>query len=73
MAHDVASVSHTIAQIAIEMSNSGTQLDIVFGWSLGSTHELALEFVLFGQGDVPTSVFALRQKAVPDTALEGRR
>jgi hypothetical protein len=27
---------------------------------------LALEFVLFGQGDVPNSVFALLQKAIPD-------
>jgi len=62
----VASVSHTIAQIAIEMSKTGTPLDIVFGWSLGSVLRLALEFVLFGQGDVPNSVFALLQKAIPD-------
>jgi hypothetical protein len=27
-----------------------------------------LEFVVFGQGDVPNSVFALLQKAVPDAA-----
>ncbi len=66
VARDVASVSHTIAQIAIEMSKTGTPLDIVFGWSLGSVLRLALEFVLFGQGDVPNSVFALLQKAVPD-------
>jgi len=62
----VASVSHTIAQIAIEMSKSGSPLDIVFGWSLGSAMRLALEFVLFGQGDVPNSVFALLQQAIPD-------
>jgi hypothetical protein len=66
VARDVASVSHTIAQIAIEMSKSGSPLDIVFGWSLGSALRLALEFVLFGQGDVPNSVFALLQKAIPD-------
>jgi len=66
VARDVASVSHTIAQIAIEMSKTGTPLDIVFGWSLGSVLRLALEFVLFGQGDVPNSVFALLQKAIPD-------
>lgn len=59
-------MSHTIAQIAIEMSKTGTPLDIVFGWSLGSVLRLALEFVLFGQGDVPNSVFALLQKAIPD-------
>ena len=66
VARDVASVSHTIAQIAIEMSKSGSPLDIVFGWSLGSAMRLALEFVLFGQGDVPNSVFALLQQAIPD-------
>ena len=66
VARDVASVSHTIAQIAIAMSTSGSPLDIVFGWSLGSALRLALEFVLFGQGDVPNSVFALLQKAIPN-------
>ena len=68
VARDVASVSHTIAQIAIEISRTGTPLDIVFGWSLGSAFWLAVGFVLFGQGDVPNSVVALLQKAVPDAA-----
>jgi hypothetical protein len=68
VARDVASVSHTIAQIAIEMSRTGTPLDVVFGWSLGSAFWLAVGFVLFGQGDVPNSVVALLQKAVPDAA-----
>jgi len=66
VARDVASVSHTIAQIAMEMSRAGAPLDIVFGWSVGSAFWLAVGFVLFGQGDVPNSVFALLQKAVPD-------
>lgn len=66
VARDVASVSHTIAQVAMEMSKSGTPLDVVFGWSLGGALRLAIEFVLFGQGDVPNSVFGLLQKAVPD-------
>jgi len=68
VARDVASVSHTIAQIAIEMSKSGTPLDIVFGWSQGSSLKLALEFLLFGQGDIPNVVFDLLEKAVPDSA-----
>jgi hypothetical protein len=68
VARDVVSVSHTVAQIAIEMSRSGTPLDIVFGWSLGSPLALAVGFVLFGQGDVPNSVFGLLQKAVADPA-----
>jgi len=68
VARDVASVSHTIAQIATEMSRNGTPLDIVFGWSLGNAFWLAVGFVLFGQGDVPNSVVGLLQKAVPDAA-----
>ncbi len=66
VAKDVASVSHTIAQIAIELGKSGAPLDIVFGWSLGNSLRLAIEFVLFGQGDVPNSVFGLLEKAIPD-------
>jgi hypothetical protein len=68
VARDVVSVSHTIAQIAIEMSKSGTPLDVVFGWSQGSSLKLALEFLLFGQGDVPNVVYDLVEKAVPDQA-----
>ena len=66
VAREVASVSHTIAQIAIELGRSGAPLDIVFGWSLGNSMRLAVEFVLFGQGDVPNSVFDLLEKAIPD-------
>lgn len=66
VARDVASVSHTIAQIAIEMSKAGAPMDVVFGWSRGNALRLALEFVLFGQGDVPNSVVALIQRAVPE-------
>ncbi len=68
VARDVASVSHTIAQIAIELGKSGAPLDIVFGWSLGNSMRLAFEFVLFGQGDVPNSVFDLLEQAIPDPA-----
>ena len=68
VARDVVSVSHTIAQIAIEMCKSGRPLDVVFGWSQGSSLKLALEFLLFGQGDVPNVVYDLVEKAVPDQA-----
>ena len=68
VARDVVSVSHTIAQIAIEMCKLGRPLDVVFGWSQGSSLKLALEFLLFGQGDVPNVVYDLVEKAVPDQA-----
>lgn len=66
VARDVVSVSHTIAQIALEISRTGAPLDVVFGWSQGSTLRLAFEYLLFGQGDVPNSVFALIQNAVSE-------
>ena len=67
VARDVVSVSHTIAQIAVEMSRSGRPMDVVFGWSQGSAMRLAFEFLFYGQGDVPNSVYGLIQKAVPRT------
>ncbi len=67
VAREVASVSHTIAQIAIELGKSGAPLDIVFGWSIGNSLQLAVQFVLFGQGDVPNSVFNLLEQAIPDS------
>lgn len=66
VARDVVSVSHTIARVAIDMSRTGPPLEIVFGWSRGSALRLAFEFLFFGQGDVPNSVFALIERAVPD-------
>jgi len=66
VARDVVSVPHTIAQIALEISKTGAPLDVVFGWSQGSTLRLAFEYLFFGQGDVPNSVFALIQDAVPE-------
>ncbi|MFM8634787.1 MAG: amino acid transporter [Planctomycetia bacterium] len=65
-ARDVVSVSHTIAQIAMEMAKGGAPLDVVFGWSKGGSFQLALNYVLFGQGDVPNRVVDLLDKAIPD-------
>jgi hypothetical protein len=70
VARDVVSVSHTIAQVAIEMTKGGAPLDVIFGWSKGSSLKLALNFVLFGQGDVPNRVVNLLDTAIADP---GRR
>jgi hypothetical protein len=70
VARDVVSVSHTIAQVAMEMTKGGAPLDIIFGWSKGGSLKLALDYVLFGQGDVPNRVVDLLDKALPDP---GRR
>ena len=63
---DVVSVSHTIAQVAMEMTKGGAPLDIIFGWSKGGSLKLALDYVLFGQGDIPNRVVDLLDKAIPD-------
>jgi hypothetical protein len=68
VARDVVSVSHTIAQVAMEMTKGGAPLDIIFGWSKGGSLKLALDYVLFGQGDVPNRVVDLLDKAIPDPA-----
>jgi hypothetical protein len=68
VARDVVSVSHTIAQVAMEMTKGGAMLDIIFGWSKGGSLKLALDYVLFGQGDVPNRVVDLLDKAMPDPA-----
>lgn len=64
-ARQVVSVPHTIAQIAIELGKQGHPLDIIFGRSLGSSLWLAVDYVLFGQGDVPNNVVDLLERAVP--------
>ena len=69
VARDVVSVSHTIAQVAMEMTKGGAPLDIIFGWSKGGSLKLALDYVLFGQGDVPNRVVDLLDKAIADPAL----
>ena len=65
-AHDCVSVSHTIAQLAMEMTKNGSPLDIVFGWSKGHRLRLALDFLLFGRGDVPNRVVDLLDDAIAD-------
>lgn len=68
VARDVVSVSHTIAQVAMEMTKGGAPLDVIFGWSKGGSLKLALDYVLFGQGDVPNRVVDLLDKAIADPA-----
>jgi hypothetical protein len=65
-ARDCVSVSHTIAQLAMEMTRGGAALDVIFGWSHGSRLKLAIDFVLFGTGDVPNRVVDLLEQAIPD-------
>ena len=67
-AQDCVSVSHTIAQVALELAAAGRPLDVIFGFAKGSPLRLALDFVLFGSGDIPARVLALIERAAPDPA-----
>ena len=57
----------TIAAIAKELSrNCPTRTEILFGWSEGSPLDLAIGFILFGEGNVPWMVRELIHKAESD-------
>jgi len=68
-ARDCVSVPHTIAQVAIELAAGGRPLDVIFGFSKGSPLRLAVDFVLFGSGDIPARVVELLERAVPEAGV----
>jgi len=67
-----ASIAHTLASIALELSKSGTPPELHFGWSDENPLAMNLGFVLFGEGNVPWMVRELIIKAEPDPAKQPR-
>ena len=67
-----ASIAHTLASIALELSKSGTPPELHFGWSDENPLAMNLGFVLFGEGNVPWMVRELITKAEPDPARQPR-
>lgn len=67
-----ASIAHTIAAIALELSNVGRPPEIHFGWSDESPMAANLSFLLFGEGNVPWMVRELILDAEPDPAKQPR-
>ncbi|MCL6504154.1 MAG: hypothetical protein K6T86_15840 [Pirellulales bacterium] len=61
-----ASIPHVIAALALELSKVGKPPEIHFGWSDESPLVANLNFLLFGQGNVPWLVRELIIKAEPD-------
>lgn len=61
-----ASIPHVIAALALELSKVGKPPEIHFGWSDESPLVANLNFLLFGQGNVPWLVRELILKAEPD-------
>jgi dolichol kinase len=67
-----ASIAHTLASIALELSKCGRPPELHFGWSDENPLAMNLKFVLFGEGNVPWMVRELIQKAEPDPAKQPR-
>jgi hypothetical protein len=61
-----ASVAHVLAAIALEMSHVGEPAELHFGWSNESPLAANVNFLLFGEGNVPWLVRALIEKAEPN-------
>jgi hypothetical protein len=51
-----ASIPHTIAALAMELSQVGSPPEIHFGWSNENPMAANLDFLLFGEGNVPWRV-----------------
>ena len=65
---NAASVAHTLAAVALELSKVGRPPTIHFGWTDESPVSGTLGFLLFGEGNVPWEVRELVLKAEPDAA-----
>ncbi len=61
-----ASVAHVIAAIGLEMAKVGRPPELHFGWSNESPLAANLNFLLFGEGNIPWMVRSLLQKAELD-------
>jgi hypothetical protein len=67
-----ASVSHVIAAAGLEFARIGRPPEIIFGWSHERPLAANLNFLLFGQGNVPWMVQELVRHAAPDPAKRPR-
>jgi hypothetical protein len=63
-----ASISHVLAALAIEMSRVGRPAELHCGWSDEPPISANLNFLLFGQGNIPWMVRELIRKSEPDVA-----
>ncbi len=69
---DCVSVAHTIALVALELAKTGKPPEIHFGWSERSPMTASIDFVLFGEGNVPWMVRELIRRAEPDSKRRPR-
>jgi hypothetical protein len=66
------SIPHALAAIALELAKGGKPPEVHFGWSDASPLAANLDFLLFGEGNVPWLVRELILKAEPDPAKQPR-
>jgi hypothetical protein len=66
------SVAHAIAAVGLELSKVGKPPEIHFGWSDERPLAANLNFVLFGEGNVPWMVRELVRRAEPDYERQPR-
>jgi hypothetical protein len=67
-----SSIAHVIAAIALEFSKVGRPPEVIFGWSHESPLAANLNFLFFGQGNVPWMVQELVRRVEPDEAKRPR-
>jgi hypothetical protein len=65
---NAASIAHTLAAVALDMSKAGKPPTIHFGWTDDSPVSGTIGFLLFGEGNVPWMVRELIAKGEPDPA-----
>jgi len=70
--HQCASIAHTIAALALELSKVGRPPEIHFGWSAESPMAANIGFLLFGEGNIPWMVRELIVSAEKDPARQPR-
>ena len=59
-------MAHVLAAAALELSKVGKPPEIHFGWSNETPIAANMNFLLFGQGNVPWMVRELIRKTEPD-------
>ena len=67
-----ASVAHSIAALALELSKVGNPPEIHFGWSNENPMTANIGFLLFGEGNVPWMVRELIEDAEPNPERQPR-
>jgi hypothetical protein len=65
-------IAPTLASICLELSKGSTPVEIHFGWSEESPLRMNLQFLLFGEGNVPWLVHDFLRRQQPDEALRPR-